>query len=184
MYRMTARRDIRALALTFTFLGAVALSMTLSASSAQAEVKIGYVDVEKAVMATDDGKAAKVRLENMVKKSEEEFKTKLAEFKAMEEQLSKQVQLMSDDMKRQKLQEYQAKGLELQQRYQQEQQKLMQEQETAFEPIIKKLRGAIQGIGLSEGYTIILEKRGDGVLYAMPQLDLTAKVVAKYKTAK
>jgi outer membrane protein len=135
-------------------------------------------------MATDDGKAAKARLEKMVKTSEGEFKTKLAAFKEMEEQLSKQVQLMSDEMKRQKLQEYQQKGLELQQGYQQEQQKLMQEQETAFEPIIKKLRTAIQGLGLSEGYTIILEKRGDGVLYAMPQLDLTAKVVSKYKSVK
>lgn len=178
------RTKILSSSLAITLFAAIALTMTVASAPLGAEVKIGYVDVEKAVMATQDGKDAKSRLENIVKKSEEEFKTKLGEFKAMEEQLAKQVQLMSDDMKRQKLQEYQQRGLELQQRYQQEQQKLMQEQETAFEPIISKLRAAIQGIGLSEGYTIILEKRGDGVLYAMPQLDLTAKVVAKYKTTK
>jgi outer membrane protein len=116
-----------------------------------------------------------------VGKREAEFKDQLKKFQEMEEALSKQVQLMSEDMKRQKLQEYQQKGMELQQKYQEHQKSLLEEQEKAFAPILEKLREAIQEIGLQEGYTIILEKRQDGVLYAMPQLDLTAKVVAKYK---
>lgn len=160
---------------------AFSAALLLAASPLFADVKIGYVDMEKAILGTAQGKAAKEKLEKEVAKRETEFKDQLKKFQEMEEQLSKQVQLMSEDMKRQKLQEYQQKGMELQQKYQEHQKSLLEEQEKAFAPILEKLRGVIQEIGLQEGYTIILEKRQEGVLYAMPQLDLTAKVVAKYK---
>jgi len=160
---------------------ALAAVVLLAASPLFAQVKIGYVDMEKAILGTADGKAAKDKLEKDVAKREAEFKEQLKKFQEMEEQLSKQVQLMSEDMKRQKLQEYQQKGMELQSKYQEHQKSLLENQEKAFAPILEKLRGIIQEIGLQEGYTIILEKRQDGVLYAMPQLDLTAKIVSKYK---
>ena len=160
---------------------ALSAALLLAASPAFADVKIGYVDMEKAILGTADGKSAKDKVEKEVAKREAEFKDQLKKFQEMEEQLSKQVQLMSEEMKRQKLQEYQQKGMELQQKYQEHQKSLLEEQEKAFAPILEKLRGIIQEVGLQEGYTIILEKRQDGVLYAMPQLDLTAKVVAKFK---
>ncbi len=163
------------------FILAFSAALLLAASPLFADVKIGYVDMEKAILGTAQGKAAKEKLEKEVAKREGEFKDQLKKFQEMEEQLSKQVQLMSEDMKRQKLQEYQQKGMELQQKYQEHQKSLLEEQEKAFAPILEKLRGVIQEIGLQEGYTIILEKRQDGVLYAMPQLDRTAPVVATYK---
>jgi outer membrane protein len=167
-------RITRALAL---FVLALPLLLALPA---RAEVKIGYVDIEKAVLATKDGQNAKANLEKMAKEKEADIEKKLENFRKMEEQLQKQVSMMNDEMKRQKLQEYQKQGMELQQQYMEHQKSLAMEQEKAFAPIVTKLRRIIQEIGLSDGYTIILEQREDGVLYAMPQLDLTAKVVSKY----
>jgi len=156
----------------------------LAAAPARAELKIGYVDVQAAVLATKDGKAAKDKLEKMASSKQVELEKKLKDFKAMEEQLGKQIALMSDDQKKQKLQEYQQKGMELQQQYMEQQKAMGEEQEKSLAPIIQKLRAIITEIGLSEGYTIILEKSADSVLYAMPQLDLTAAVVKKYQESK
>ena len=87
----------------------MALSLLL-ALPARAEVKIGYVDIEKAVLATKDGQNAKANLEKMAKEKEADIEKKLENFRKMEEQLQKQVSMMNEEMKRQKLQEYQKQG--------------------------------------------------------------------------
>ena len=147
-------------------------------------IKIGYVDLQKAVIATKEGKKAKQKMEKIVKKKEEEMKKKLENFKKMEADLQKQMNLMTDQMKKQKLQEYQEKGMKLQQEYMNHQKEIAQLQQKLFAPILEKMNKIINDIGMSEGYTIILEKTADNILYAMPQLDLTAEVVKRYNSGK
>ena len=51
---------------------------------------------------------------------------------------------------------------------------------TLTQRILKKLRNIVNTIGQKEGYSLILEKSQDVVLYAPHGDDITGKVIATY----
>lgn len=154
------------------------------APSVFAQHKYGVVDLQLAIASTKEGKKAKEKLEKVTKKKQKELDEKVEKIKKMEEEMQKQMPLMSEGGKKDMLERYRKEMMELQQMYQDNQMALAKQKGHLLEPILQKMSGIVQDLALSEGYTVILDKADGTVLYHDPAIDLTAEVIKRYNKTK
>jgi outer membrane protein len=151
---------------------------------AQAEtVKIGYVDVEKAVQETSAGKKAKKELEKELAGKKAEFTKKEADLKKMFEDLEKKKVALSDDVRAKKQAELQQEMAKFQHEVSEFNLGMQKKQNEFLQPIAEKLESTIEKVAKAGGYTVILDKRA--LVWGDKQIDLTADIVKEFeKTAK
>lgn len=159
----------------------VALSLT---TVVWAEVKMGYVDMQKAIQSTKAGKKAKKDLESEFEKRKKTLQTKENDLKKKSEELEKQAMVLSDEVRANKQQEFQKAMMEFQQLVQKNQQEIQQQERQLTEPIIEKLQTVINDIAQKENYSVILEKRENGVLFSKTELDITDQVIKAFEAKK
>ncbi len=167
-----------------TLMVVMAMTIGLLASTASANVKIGYVDMQKAIQSTKAGQKAKKSLEANFEKRKKGLQKKEGELKKMGEELEKKAMVLSDEVRAQKQKEFQESMMEFQQTVQKNQQEIQQEERKLTEPILKKLQTVIEEMAKKESYTVILERRENGVLWAEKDLDITDKVVKAFEAKK
>lgn len=159
---------------------AALIAVLLLAAPALAEVKIGYVDLQKALNSSKAGVAAKTEIGEQVKKFEAEFKAKQDELLKLKADLEKQAVLLSDSAKAQKERDYQQNVKDLQ-RFQKDAKDDLQQRDAAHtKRIINELYKVLQKLGKDGGYTMILEKSQGGVIYADSAIDLTDQLIKAY----
>ncbi|MBT9555594.1 MAG: OmpH family outer membrane protein [Myxococcales bacterium] len=163
-------------ALLSALLFAVALAFTTPAS-AQA-LKIGVVDVQKAIQTVPEGKAAKQKLEADAKRIQSDIDKQQNELKTMKDELERQAALLQDAVKREKMKLYQQKLMQLQEGYVKNQQDLKEKEGKLLKPILEKITKTAEAVAKAEGYTLIVEK--GAVLFAVPAIDITDTVIARY----
>ena len=153
-------------------------------SIAQANTpKFGYVDMQKAITLTSDGKSAKDKLEKEFKKKQAELKKKKMEedLKKMSKDLEKKALVLSDDVKLKKQQELQEEMLKYREIVGKSQLEIQKKERELTLPIVTKLKEVIADIAKKEEYTMILEKSEQSVLWAKDDADLTEKVVKAFE---
>lgn len=161
-------------------------ALLVAAPVAQAEeMKVGYIDIQKAIQATTAGKKAKGELEKEFNAKNAEFQKRQADFKKMGEDLEKKKLALSDEARAKKAQELQGEFMKLQKDMGESQLGMQKKEAEALKPIIEKLEKAIDTVAKSGGYTMILEKGQQSVVWAKKELDLTDTVVKEFeKTTK
>src|SRR2546430_2403748 len=79
-----------------------ALAVAVAARGAFAEnMKIGYVDIQRAVQEVEEGKAARTRLQAELQQKRGDLEKKRADLEKMKADYDKQAPVLSDDAKRQ-----------------------------------------------------------------------------------
>jgi outer membrane protein len=160
------------------------MAVALMGAKAHADVKIGYVDMQKAIQSTKAGQKAKKDLETEFEKRKKTLQTKEADLKKQGDELEKKAMVLSEDVRSKKQKEFQASMMEFQQTVQKNQQEIQQEERKLTEPILKKLQTVIEDMAKKDAYTVILEKRENGVLWAQKELDITDEVVKAFEAKK
>lgn len=150
-----------------------------------AEVKIGYIDMQKAIQETTAGKKAKKELEKEFNAKKADLQKKESDLKKMNEDLEKKKVALSDDVKAKKVQELQQEMLKFQREVGESQLTIQKKERDLTAPILEKLQAAVDKVAKEGGYTMILEKSEQSVLWAKKEIDLTDSVVKEFeKTAK
>lgn len=160
------------------------MSLVFFTGTALAEVKIGYIDMQRAIQSTSKGRNAKKSLEKDFKKKKKELEKMEADLKKMSEDLEKKAMLLSDDVRGKKQAELQKEMLKYQKTVSQSQLEIQKKERELTLPIVKTLRTVIGELAKKEGYTMILEKSEQGVLWAKKDADLTDEVVKLYEKKK
>jgi outer membrane protein len=157
------------------------LALLLAAPAVGAEpVRIGYVDLQRAVSETGDGKRAKAKLQGLFKDKQSELDKKQEEFKKAKEELDRQKVMLKPEVQRQREKELQDRFVELQALYVKLQKELSQQEAEATKDIFAKLQRIIAKIADKEGFTMVLEKTESSILWAKPSLDLTNELIRSY----
>ncbi len=146
--------------------------------------KLGYVDMQKAITMTSAGKAAKTKLEKAFKKKQAELKKKEADLKKMSKDLEKKALVLSDDVKLKKQQALQEEMLRYRELVGKSQLSIQKKERELTMPIIKKLKSVMGEIAKADGYTMILEKSEQSVLWAEDSANLTDKIVKAFEKKK
>lgn len=162
----------------------VLVALLLMVAPALAEIKIGYVDLQKALNLSKAGVAAKNEIATQVKKYEDEFKAKQEELQKMKTELEKQAVLLSDDAKAQKERDFQQNVKDLQ-RFQKDIKEELQQKDTDFtRKILNELFEILQKVGKDGGYSMIIEKNEGAVIFADESIDLTDELIKAFDAAQ
>lgn len=147
-------------------------------------LKIGFVDIQKAVNECNAGKEAKKTIVKEVEKVQRQFADKQKELQAMKEALDKQAPMLNPDVRANKEKDLQNKVREFQ-RWQEDSQNEVNQKRVEMERNISMgLQKVIQKLGADEGYTFIMELNENIVLFASKAVDLTDRVIKLHDAPK
>ena len=159
------------------FLLVFAVALVARAAHAQG-MKIGYVDVQRAVQEVEEGKAARSRLQAELKEKRADLDKKRADLEKMKADYDKQAPVLSEDAKRQKQEQLQKAFLEAQTAAGQMQEELSGKEQEAMQSISKRLLQVVAEVSDKESFTFVLDKAA--LLYAPAASDVTNEVVRRY----
>ncbi len=116
---------------------------TIAPRVAHADVKLAYVDLQRALEETDDGKKAKAKLKSDFDKKQKELDEKQDDLKKMKEDLDKKSSLMKPDALAAQQQQFQQRFVQLQETYARLQRDLAAKEQEATHGIFTKLSMAV-----------------------------------------
>jgi outer membrane protein len=149
-----------------------------------AELKIGSVDIQKAINECQAGKDAKKKIMAEVEKFQRQVGDKQKELQALKESLDKQSAMLTADARGAKEKDYQNKLKDFQRWGEDTQNELNQKRMEMERKIAVDLFRVVQKIGADDNYTVILEKNENLVLFANKSTDLTDRVIKAYDVQK
>lgn len=161
-------------------LSLVIATLMVSGVAAAAELKIGFVDVRKAIETTKAGQKVKKDLETDFKKREKDLQKRAEDIKKMNQDYEKKSLVLSDEAKLKKQQELQEEMMKYNQEVQKNTADLRKKEQDLMEPIFKKMQNVINDMAKKESYTLIIQNR-ENILYATQEIDLTDKVVKEFE---
>ncbi len=154
------------------------------AAAAHAELKIGYVDLQRALLEVNDAKQAKTRLQSIADERKKKFEQEQNDLMKEKDAFEKQMSVMSADARSQRQTDLGKKAFELGQKWEKEKADLAQKEHTEMQAIFAKMNPIIASIAEREGMTFIFEKNEAGILYAPSYLDVTNELVRLYNDQK
>jgi outer membrane protein len=157
---------------------------SVMASGAAAEMKIGVVDLQKAMELSEEGQKAKALFQKKVEQVQKDLKAKQDELGLLKEEIDRQSLLLSDDARMEKQSSYQLGLKDFKRQYEDAQEELRLEDAKLSEKIIKDLQAIIEDFGGKEGYDLILEKTQSAVMYRNAKYDVTSKIIILYDESK
>ncbi len=169
--------------LRLVMLGVFLVASSPVASFAE-EVKLGYVDLQRALNETEDGRKAKANLKKEFDQKQKELDEQQEALKKDIEDLDKKRMLMPADKVREKEAELQGRMQKVQQTYLRHQQDLSAKEQAATGKIFERMNKIIFKIAQAENFTMILDKQQSAVLYAKPHLDLTNDLIRRYNSGE
>jgi outer membrane protein len=161
----------------------IALSLPLAAAAQ--EVKIAFVDREKALFSTEQGKKARAELQSKVTAAKSQLQPMADEIQKLQSELEAKKFVLAQEA----LRDMQAKMLELQNRYESKgkelENQLKIDQARLVAPLEDRLKATIEAVGKEQGYSLILERQVPGLIYyAREAHDITDAVVTRFNSGK
>lgn len=148
-----------------------------------ADVKLGYIDMQRALNSSDAGKEAKEQLAARVKKYQDEINTKQEEIKKLKDDLEKQGMLLSESARASKEKDYQQRLKEFQRFTKDAQDELQGKDEEYTRKILEGMEKIIQEFGRKNGYTFIFVKN-EGMLFVDEKVDVTEEVLKNFNASR
>jgi len=147
-------------------------------------VKIGVVDLDQAVVSTEDGKAARDELERKKRAAEGELQPMMERYQEITtEYQNKRVVLAQE-----KLREMELDIAELQSRIELKQTAVQNRLRVDFErligPLRERLLTAVNDVGRDQGFSIIMMRNTPGIMYTREALDITDLIIKNFNEAE
>lgn len=162
----------------------VLLGGWLTKPVSSAELKIGSVDIQKAVNECVAGKEAKKALMKDADKLQRQFADKQKELQGLRDALDRQAPMLNPDARAAKEKDYQAKLREFQRWGEDNQNEMNQKRMEVERNIALGLQKVIQKVGADEGFTLILENNEQVVLFTSKAIDITDRVIKAFDAQK
>ena len=164
--RSTVRLAFAAALLSFGLMGAPA---------AADGMKVAVVDVQRAVMQTEDGLRAQASLKKMFDSRQQELNKRQTDLQKQKEDIDKQSRVLSQSALQKKVDDWQKEMVELQQTFVEYNKELEKKQKELTDPIFERVIGAIKRIAGTDSYDLIVDRAT--VAFARSDLDLTDRVI-------
>ncbi len=161
--------------LVFTF-----LFYSNAIDAAEPDVKMGYVDLQRALNECLAGKQAMMDLKVDAKRQEEELNLKQEELKKLKEEIDKKRSVWNEDVRDKKEREFQAKAEGFQGFFYKSNEELQQRKKEREADIIQGLMSVMKEIAKEKGYTYVFEISAGGLLVAPDEVDFTEEVIEAY----
>jgi outer membrane protein len=160
---------------------AVLTMVTASVGHANTEgLKIGTVDMQKALQNVEAGKKAMAQLEKDVTAKKKELQNEEAAIRKAVEEFKKQSLVMNEETRGKKQAELQERAMKFEDSKMRSQMELQSKEQEFTKPILTKLRTIISDLAKAKGYSMVLDKNDNIVHFSQEKDDLTSDVIAAY----
>jgi len=161
-------------------LALAAFVLANTASTVEAQVKIGVVDLQRAINETEDGRQAKRRLTKLFEERQKKLDSAQNSLKSQKESIERQQDVLSEDALKNKVEKYQEDLMALQTEYVDYQRELSTKEAELTKKILDKMQAILRRIGQTDGYTLIVEANEGGIVWVPSNLDLTDVLIQRY----
>lgn len=162
----------------------VALWLLALAPPAAAELKVGIVDLQRALNESASGKKAKDQFKVEFDRMQNSLKAEKDKLDRLKEDLDKQSVVLKEEERKSKAEEFERKRRDLRRKLEDSDAELRKKDQELTGDILKELAQVIQEIGEREGYTLVLENSSSAVLYGSKSIDMTDAVIKAYDARK
>jgi outer membrane protein len=145
-----------------------------------AELKIGYVDLQRALNESEPGKKARAAFQTDLERMEQRLQKRKEDLEKLGQELEKKVLLLRDEERDSMGRDYREKLRDFQNLYKGSQDELKIKDRQLTGRILEELREIVEQIGKQGNYTVILEGNNTVVLYGAKAIDLTDSVIKSY----
>jgi outer membrane protein len=149
-------------------------------AAVSAQVKIGFIDVQRAISESVAGKRAKENFQAQVKKAEGDLLKEKNEIEKLKGELDKKGPLLKEDERRNLEGDLQRRYVNYQRSMTDHQQELRQKEGQMTADILKELEKIVNEVGKAEKFTLILER--SQILYSDQGIDITNKVIEVFNS--
>jgi len=158
--------------------GITVLVAMLFAGAALAEgLRIAVVDVNKVLNESEEGKAAKKKMEARYAELKAIIDAKQGELKKLKEDLDKQKVMLGKEKLKEREEAFQAKILELRKITQDAEREMQGRQGESTREILKEIEVHIEAVVKAEKYDLVLE-RNAGVIHVAEPMDITGRILS------
>ena len=159
-------------------IGFVTLLAMAAATTARADVKLAYVDIQRALNDCRNGKSAKAEFRGRLEHVQSQLQGEQSEVQRLKDELEKKGPLMQPEQRQSLEQQYTRKLRDFQDDYKSTRETLQQKDNEITGAIVRDLATIVRQIGQKNGYTMVMEK--GNLLWAMPSVDITDDVIRNY----
>lgn len=142
--------------------------------------KLAVVDLQEALSRTSQGERAQKEYEKEVKGLQEDIDEKKEEFERLSKELSKQRNSLSEEALMSKEEKLIELKKDLERSVRDSKEKLRRRNAQLVSGLLEKMREVVQELGKEEGYTLVVEKGAQGVLFVDASVEVTDQVVARF----
>lgn len=155
------------------------VSSLLLKNASAADLKIASVDLQKVLSSSSAGKDAQKEFENDRKKLQEKINGKKSEWEKASQGYQKQKESLNEKARAEKEEQLVSQERELKRTFQDAEESLRRRNGQLVGSMMEKVKKIVDEYGKEQGYTFILEKNGQSVLYVDSAIDITETIVKK-----
>ena len=162
----------------YRFAIGVMLLAQLIVGVAHADIRLAYVDIQRALNNCRNGKAAKAQFRVRVEHLEGQLQGEQDQVQNLKDELEKKGPLMQPDQRQNLEDDYARKLRQFQDDYKNSRDELQQRDNEMTGEIVRDIAVVVRQIGIKNGYTMVMEK--GSLLWATPSIDITDQVIRAY----
>jgi outer membrane protein len=157
----------------------LALAATLTA---QAQNKVAAINIQAAIIGTKDGQKAAAELQSKTAPKKRQLEQKQNDINALQDQLNKGQNTLSDTAKNDLYKNIEAKKKSLQRDMEDAQADLQEDQNKLLQQLGQKVVAVIERYARDNGYTMVVDVGNPNtpVIYASPSVEITKEIIELY----
>jgi outer membrane protein len=159
-----------------------ALALTVMVSFAQAPQKIGVINVQSALIGTQEGKKAAADLQATRAPKTKELQEKQAEIKSLQESLQRGGNAMADSAKAELVRSIDEKTKAFNRELEDAQSDWQDQQNRVLDVLLRKMQAVIDKYGRDNGFSLIVDVSNPNspIVFASNAIDITKNIIDLY----
>lgn len=164
----------------FTFGTAAEAAPAQAAKPGLNATRVALIDFQVAILQTEEGKAAKAKIEKELDSRKKELLSQQAELRKLEDDFEAKRSVLSESDKSAKTRDLQAKLMAFQRSQMALEQEVRQKEMQETQKIFQNLSELVQEYAKKNNFDLVFEKGAGAVLYVARGSDITADIVTLY----
>ena len=165
------------------WIGAATLAVVVVAVPARAELKVGVVDMQRALNDCEAGKKARDQVKAKFEKAQDQLKRQREDLDRLREDYDKKAVVLKEEERRNLEKDLENRSLEFKRKYEDFQRDLKRTDSELTASIVDELYALVRDYGEKHGYSLVLEASNGALLYNDKATDITDEIIKLYNAS-
>ena len=168
---------------TALWIGAAVMLAVVVAAPARADLKVGVVDMQRALNECEAGKKARDQVKAKFEKAQDQLKRQREDLDRLREDYDKKAVVLKEEQRRSLEKDLENRSLDFKRKYEDFQRDLKRTDSELTAGIVDELYGLVRDYGQKHGYSLVLEASNGALLYNDKTTDITDDIIKLYNAS-